>query len=114
MSRRKTRVSADTTGQAGEFLFGSKGMSESQFMDMRTRIRSPKMLELLLYYSVMGISMNSETALEIKDSTQRLLISQETRNSKSGRGEAVDVLRQNFPKRVEVEKGWDEDSEPYR
>lgn len=112
MSKPRQRVNPDTTGQAGEFLFGSTGMGDSEFLDMRTRIRSDKMLKLLLYYAVMGESMSSETALVIKDATERLLISQDSEDSPNGRREAVEVLKQNFPKRVEVEKGWDRESAP--
>lgn len=110
MSKRD-RVGQDTTQKAGEFLFSDKGMEDSDFLDMRTTIRSDKMMRLLLYYSVMGKSMKSSTAMEIKDSTERLLISQ-VYEGINGREQAVRVLQQNFPKRVEIEKGWDLESRP--
>ena len=112
MSGKRDRMGQDTTRQAGEFLFSGKEMSSSQYLDMRTRIKSDKMMKLLLYYSVMGQTMSSNVALQIKDATERLLISQESKEGISGREEAVRVLQQNFPKRVEVEKGWDIDSRP--
>jgi hypothetical protein len=112
MSGKRDRMGQDTTRQAGDFLFSDKGMEDSEYLDMRTRIKSDKMMRLLLYYSVMGKAMKSETALDIKNATQRLLVSQETGTGISGREEAVRVLQQNFPKRVEVEKGWDRDSGP--
>lgn len=106
------RLKQDTTDKAGSFLFSDKGMSDSEFLDTRTRIRSDKMMRALLYYAVVAGQMKSDVAKDIKDAMERLLISQQTTAGNSGREEAVRVLQQNFPKRVEVEKGWDHDSEP--
>lgn len=104
------RLKQDTTDKAGDFLFSDS--KDSDFLDMRTRIKSDKMMRSLLYYAVTAKRMKSAVATEIKTAMERLLISQETRAGNSGREEAVRVLQQNFPKRVEVEKGWDRDSRP--
>lgn len=107
MSDRPDRMDQETTKSAGQFLFKlptrDQNDHESNGLDMRTRIRSDKMMRLLLYYGFMGERFNSGTATQIKDRLERLLISHDG----LGRDEAVNVLKQNFPKRVEIEKGHD-------
>lgn len=96
------KVDVETTKQAGSFLFSP--VDSSEYLDMRTRIRSDKMSELLLYYSILGNTYGCDVATDIKDTLERLLIS---KGKENGRSEAVQVLQQNFPKRVEVAKGSD-------
>lgn len=109
---KRERVDQETTKQAGVFLFSGKEMTSSQFLDTRTRVSSDKMMRLLLYYDLMGEVLASSNAVKIGDSMKRLLISQESNRGPNGRGEAVQVLQQNFPRRVEIEKGWDSESVP--
>lgn len=109
--RARDRISQDTTRQAGEFLFRlptqNESEADSQGLDMRTRVNSDKMMRLLLYYGLMADSFGSETARDIKDRIERLLISKKG----GGREDAVNVLKQNFPKKVEIEKGSDHEFE---
>lgn len=102
MSDKVQKVDVETTKQAGSFLFGPS--DDSEYLDMRTRIKSDKMSELLLYYSILGNTYGCDVATDIKDTLERILIS---KGKENGRTEAVRVLMQNFPKRVEVSKGTD-------
>lgn len=106
---KRERIDKETTKQGGDYLFSKQGMSDSEYMDMRTRIRSDSMSEYLLYLSILGNTYGSTVARNVKDTTERLLISSLDKNDINGRSEAVAVLRQNFPKRIEIEKGFDEE-----
>ena len=107
MSDRPDRMDQETTKSAGAYLFRlpkqDHKIEDSNGLDMRTRVRSDKMMRLLLYYGFMGEKFGSKTATQIKDRLERLLISHDG----LGRDEAVNVLKQNFPKRVEIERGHD-------
>jgi hypothetical protein len=99
----KRVLTQQTSIQAGEFLF-KVPEDENKSLDMRTRINSPDIMRTLLYYGVLDESLGSEKAGQIKALMERLFISAD---KGLGRTEAVDVLKQNFPKRVEIEKGHD-------
>jgi hypothetical protein len=103
MSSRSRTLDQETSGLAGAFLFKIPS-DNSQALDMRTRINSPATMKAMLYYGVLATSLGSEKAKEIKDLMQRLLIASE---KGMGRAEAVETLKQNLPKRVEVDKGTD-------
>lgn len=96
-------LNQETSSIAGAFLFKLPS-DESKALDMRTRINSAETMKAIMYYAVLGESLKSETAKEIKDLMERLLISG---REGMGRAEAVETLRQNLPKRVEIEKGSD-------
>lgn len=103
MSGKERTLSQDTSNLAGTFLF-KVPTDEAKALDMRTRINSPDTMKAMMYYGVLGYSLKSETALEIKNLMERLLISGE---KGMGRMEAVETLKQNLPKRVEIDKGTD-------
>jgi hypothetical protein len=104
MSERSGRsLNQETSSIAGQYLF-KLPPDESKALDMRTRINSPETMKAMMYYGVLGESLGSEKAKEIKDLMERLLISSD---KGMGRAEAVETLRQNLPKRVEVDKGTD-------
>lgn len=92
----------ETTKKAGGFLFNLPS-NESQAMDMRTIIKGEKMMKTLLYYGGMSEVFAATDATKIKDLMERLLVS----DNGTGRTEAVETLKQNFPKRVEIDKGSD-------
>lgn len=96
-------LNQETSSIAGSFLFKTPA-DESEALDMRTRVNSAETMKALMYYGVLGYSLKSEKAKEIKDLMERLLISG---SQGMGRAEAVETLRQNLPKRVEIEKGTD-------
>lgn len=96
-------LNQETSSIAGSFLFRLP-TDESKALDMRTRVNSAETMKALMYYGVLGESLKSEKAKEIKDLMERLLISG---SQGMGRAEAVETLRQNLPKRVEIEKGHD-------
>ncbi len=96
-------LNQETSSIAGGFLFKTP-TDESKALDMRTRVNSAETMKALMYYGVLGYSLQSEKAKEIKDLMERLLISG---SQGMGRAEAVETLRQNLPKRVEIEKGTD-------
>lgn len=98
------RISFATEKHAGEFLFSSKEMNDSQFMDMRTRIKSEATMKGLIFYGILSERLECTAAGNIKDMIQRLLIA--TGNG-AGRAEAVMILRQNLPRVREVDKGHD-------
>lgn len=102
----KKVLTQQTSIKAGEFLFNLP-TEEKKALDMRTRINSGDVMRTMLYYGILDESLGSENAVKIKGLMERLFIS-----AKEGLGrlEAVDVLKQNFPKRVEIEKGYDESS----
>lgn len=99
------RISYATEKHAGEFLFSTKDMSDSQFMDMRTRIVSEDTMKGLLFYGILAERLECDAAKEIKDIMERMLIARDG----TGRAEAVAILRQNLPRVREVDKGTDEE-----
>jgi hypothetical protein len=101
MSERK--IGQHTEEMAGRYLFSTDqdGKNQSKALDMRTRIKSEAGMRAILYLGVLAETMDSSVAREIKDLTERLFIS----FGGEGRAEAVDILRQNFPKKVEIERG---------
>ena len=96
-------LNQETSSIAGSFLF-KVPPDESEALDMRTRINSAETMKGIMYYGVLGISLKCESAKDIGDLMKRLLVSAK---DGMGRFEAVETLRQNLPKRVEVEKGHD-------
>lgn len=102
-SKREPRISQHTEKMAGQYLFDTSGFDPSQGMDMRTRIKSESMMNVLLFYGIMAEGLESEIAKKIKSCVERLLIAYEG----GGRSEAVDVLRQNFPRRVVEDRGFE-------
>lgn len=103
MSNRSRTLNQETSGIAGNFLFRLPE-DEDKALDMRTRINSAQTMKAIMYYGVLGYSLKSKKALEIKNMMERLLIAGD---KGMGRAEAVETLRQNLPKRVEIEKGTD-------
>jgi hypothetical protein len=107
------KISEYTEKMAGTFLFWApKGEGKekpnresldaySQFMDMRTRVVNLDMLRVLIYYGTMSKHFKIESAEEAKNLIERLLIGIDG----GGRSEAVETLRQQFAKKVEVEMG---------
>ena len=105
MSRQSDKkISFQTERHAGEYLFAKKDMSDSQFLDMRTRIKSEDTMKALVFYGILGEGLKSDAAMNIKDMIERMLIAREG----AGRDEAVAILRQNFPRVREVDKGYDD------
>ena len=100
---RQPRISQHTEKMAGKYLFSTDDFTANQGLDMRTRIKSEAMMNVMIFYGIMGEGLNSEIARDIKSIIERLLISYEG----GGRTEAVEVLRQNFPKRVVEERGYE-------
>jgi hypothetical protein len=103
MSSRQKTLSQETSGKAGDFLF-KMPTDESKALDMRTRINSPATMKAMLYYGVLAYNLESKKAEEIKNLMERLLIAGE---KGMGRAEAVETLKQNLPKRVEIDRGTD-------
>ena len=99
------RIGEHTEKMAGRYLFDTSNMSESQSMDMRTKIRSEAMFNAITFYGVLAEGMKSEKAGQIKDLIERLLIAT---SPDGGRSEAVAILRQNFPRKVTIAKGREE------
>lgn len=97
------KIGQHTEARAGRYLFdmdpNSPGASKA--LDMRTRIKSEAGMRAILYLGTLAETMDSEVAKSLKDLTERLFIS----FGGEGRAEAVDILRQNFPKKVEIERG---------
>lgn len=97
------KIGQHTERLAGEFAFEIKEL-EGKALDMRTVIRTKEVMQALDYYGSLEIVYSCTNAIAIKNMMNRRLVSQEG----FGRQNAVDVLRQNFPKKVEVDKGTDE------
>jgi len=95
------RLGKHTEQKAGEFLFQKGDLDEGQYLDMRTRVKSEKAMTALIHYGILFESMGCEEAGEVGGLIKRLFIA----NEGLGRQEAVTILRQNFPKKVEIHKG---------
>ena len=96
------RISFATEKHAGEYLFDKgKEITDSQFLDMRTRIKSESTMKGLVFYGILAEGMGCEAAEEIKDMIERMLIAR----GGLGRAEAVAILQQNLPRVREVDKG---------
>lgn len=97
------KVSYRTERVAGRYLFEDKEMDPSKWLDMRTRITSEDTMNALIFYGILSEALDCNRAGNIKDMIERMLIA---RGGK-GREEAVDILKQNFPRIREVEKGYE-------
>jgi len=95
------RLGKHTEARAGEFLFQKGELDEGQYLDMRTRVRSEKAMTALIHYGILFESMGCAEAGQVGGLIKRLYIA----NEGLGRTEAVDILRQNFPKKVEIHRG---------
>jgi len=102
------RLGKHTEQRAGEFLFQKGDLDTGQYLDMRTRVKSEKAMTALIHYGILFESMGCKEAGQVGGLIKRLFIA----NEGLGRTEAVDILRQNFPKRVEIHRG-SEDVETY-
>ena len=102
MSKDPRRVSEHTEREAGKFLFDVSAFDENQALDMRTRVKSESMMNVLLFYGIMSEGLESKNATKIKGIVERLLVAFDG----GGRNEAVDVLRQALPKVRIVESGF--------
>ena len=103
LSDKSRTLNQETSSIAGQFLFKLPS-DDSEALDMRTRINSAQTMKAIMYYAVLGSELHSETAKNIKNLMERLLISGK---EGQGRAEAVETLKQNLPKRVEIDKGKD-------
>lgn len=106
MSTGKKTLSQEIASLAGEYLFKTP-TDESKALDMRTRINAGPQLKTMMYYGVLHESLKCEKAGEIKCLMERLFISAD---GGKGREEAVDTLKQNLPKKVEVDRGFEVES----
>jgi len=95
------RLGKYTEARAGEFLFQKGDLDEDQYLDMRTRIKSEKAMTAMIHYGILFESMGCKEAGQVGGLIKRLFIA----NEGLGRSEAVDILRQNFPKKVEIHRG---------
>ena len=96
------RISFATEKHAGAYLFDKgKDITDSQFLDMRTRINSEATMKGLVFYGILKEGLNCDAAGEIKDMLERMLIAR----GGTGREEAVAILQQNLPRVREVDKG---------
>jgi len=68
---------------------------------MRTRVKSEKAMTALIHYGILFEAMGCTEAGQVGGLIKRLFIA----NEGLGRTEAVDILRQNFPKKVEIHRG---------
>lgn len=98
------RISFATEKHAGEYLFAKKEMSDSQYLDMRTRIKSEETMKALVFYGILSEGLTCSAAGDIKDMIERMLIAR----GGTGRAEAVAILQQNLPRVREVDKGRDD------
>jgi len=105
MSDKKSdkKISYHTERVAGRYLFEDKEMDASKWLDMRTRITSENTMKALVFYGILSEGLECGSAGDIKDMIERMLIA---RGGK-GREEAVEILRQNFPRIREVAKGYE-------
>ena len=109
MSEKGTKkISFHTERHAGQYLFDRGTLDESKYMDMRTRITSEDTMRALIFYGILGEGLKCDEAKNIKDMIERMLIAR----AGKGRGEAVEILKQNFPRIREVEKGYETPPNP--
>lgn len=103
MSEPDRKIGDSTEKAAGKFLFDVTDFNPSQALDMRTRVRSESMMNVLLFYGIMSEGLESKNATSIKGIVERLLVAYEG----TGREQAVEVLKQNFPKVRVVDTGYE-------
>jgi len=103
---KESKISQATERKAGDYLFSSQGMDDSQFMDFRTRINRSETFNAIIYYSIVRENLGSSVAGNIKDAIERCLVS----NAGKGREEATAVLRQQFPKVRFIETGHEKET----
>ncbi len=108
-SKDEKRIDWRTERQAGKFLFDMEGMSESQGLDMRTRIVSKEVMSAVWFYGILWETLSCESARDIVNLIKRTLIARKG----LGRAEGVTVLKQQFPKIREVAKGVGDDYKDY-
>lgn len=99
----RPRLSQATVTAITEFLFGKKGLTESQYLDMRSDIKGRDTFSAIVYYRILQEFYGCESARVIADLLERLSISK----TRSGRSEAVAVLCQNLPKEIRIPEGVD-------
>ena len=106
----KSNVEQHTAEQAGNFLFDvgiaphkkkDKQKWESGSLDMRTRVMGPHIMSALMYYDILHLGFESESARIVGDTIKRLLIGHEG----MGREEARAILMQSLPHEIEIETG---------
>lgn len=97
------KISEYTEKMAGafNFLLGKEKADISKNMDMRTRVLNLNLMKALLYYGSLFNGYQLNSADESKLLIERLLVGYKG----LGRQEAVEVLRQQFAKKVEIEMG---------
>ena len=102
------RLGKHTEARAGEFLFEKGDLTTGQYLDMRTRVKSEKAMTAMIHYGILFESMGCKEAGQLGGLIKRLFIA----NDGLGRVEAVEILKQNFPKKVEITRG-SEDIDTY-
>lgn len=97
------RISQHTEQKGGTFLFETEEVSEKS-LEQKSRIVSKESMNCITYYGILDESYKSESAKNIKSLLLRCYIS----FNGLGRQEAVQVLQQNFPRKVEIMTGTDQ------
>ena len=100
------KISQHTETQAGTFLFEMDKIDD-RALDMRSVIKTKEGMRACLYYGSLGDGYDCKEARDVKSLLLRLFMCQDG----FSRQNAVDVLRQNFPKKVEIEKGRESETE---
>jgi hypothetical protein len=119
MSDEHRKISPHTEKLAGELLFQrptsinpkikndakkKEALSDSsKFMDIRSNLNTKEMMKAVMYYGGLSIGYQSDQATEYKDFLERILCSYQG----LAREQGTEVLKQQFPKKVEVDRGSD-------
>ena len=104
---RENKIDQAQSRKAVEFLFekddGKQGDS-SKFLDMRTEIGSAEMFKAVTYYRILEEHFKSSASGKIANILERLAIS----GKRMARLEAVEILKQQFPKQETITQGISE------
>lgn len=108
-------IDAATSSRAGSFLFDTGELPESykgkkrdralldvsRGLEMRARIKGAETMAALTFYGILRDGFDSEAARIVGDVVKRLSVA----DNGEGRDEAVNILRGQLPKEVEIRTG---------
>ena len=101
---RDQKIDQTTVRKIFNYLFGKGDMSDSQHLDMRTRIKGREMFGALVFFRVLDEHFDCKTAKKVANILERMSVS----DSGMGRLEGVTVLSApTLPKEIQILRGID-------
>ena len=101
--KKDDRLPQGVISKINAYLFGNKGLTDNQFLDMRTDISGKKMFQAITYYRLLEEYYECGSAGKIANVLERLSIS----NTRMGRIEGVKTLIGGVSKEKTILQGID-------